>query len=209
MNMTYPYDLPQLKISFSALEPKTSKWTFETHYTKNHAGYVKKLNALLQKRPDLQAMSLTDLIANSAGAIFDNASQHWNHSFLWQNIQGAQPLPTVPSEPVMKLLLRSFGSFEKFQQTFIKIGLQQFGSGWVWLSVDEKKALKIETTPDADNPLFYGRIPVLICDVWEHAYFCDYQTNRKGYLEGFFSYINWAMVEQRLFKGDPLYGFSS
>ena len=187
----------------TALEPYISSRTLSFHYGKHYKGYVDKANALIKNSP-YQSMSLTDIIVkcyNSpsndlARNIFNNAAQAWNHDFFWKCMKaggGGQP-----SGKLAELINSSFGSFEKFKEKFIEGGLTQFGSGWVWLAFDGKKLVVIKTL-NAANPLIMNMKPVLVCDVWEHAYYLDYQNRRGDFIKNFLEHlVNWEFAEKQI-----------
>jgi Fe-Mn family superoxide dismutase len=204
MIYTYPYSLPPLSYGFDAFEPVTSEWTFKTHYRKNQAAYVKALNKLCREQPQLQDMSLGEIVRTSNGHLFNMAAQHWNHTFLWENLTYPQE-DNKPPKNLLSILERAFGSFANFKDQFVEIGTKEFGSGWVWLITDQHHNLGIVSTPNAHNPMVDGYVPLLIIDLWEHAYHCDYQNRRKEYLQNSFALIDWEKVEQRLLEGDALY----
>jgi Fe-Mn family superoxide dismutase len=193
-----PFKLPELPYDLSALEPHISARTLEFHYGKHHQGYVTKLNELVQGQ-DLESFSLEDVIKKTAGdsfkiAIFNNAAQVWNHTFYWHCMtpQGS----CLPSPDIKAKIDHSFGSLEQFKKEFKEAAISQFGSGWAWLIADHGK-LKIIKTGNADLPLAHGQHALLTCDVWEHAYYLDYQNRRMDYVDIFMNQlINWDFVAQ-------------
>jgi len=188
--------LPDLPYEKAALEPHISTKTLEFHYGKHHAGYVEKLNGLI-KATELAKESLETIIKKTAkdpskSAIFNNAAQIWNHTFYWQcmkkNGGGA------PKGDIADRIKTDIGSFEKFAEEFKNIGLSQFGSGWAWLVLKEGKA-EIMKTANADTPIAHGLKPLLTVDVWEHAYYLDYQNKRADYITIFIEkLLNWEFV---------------
>lgn len=194
-----PFALPELPFAINALEPYMSAQTLELHHGKHHRAYATKLVDLTKGTP-LAELSLEDVIRKAHGdakatAIFNNAAQHLNHSFFWECIKpGGSAVP----EKLRAALSASFGDFDSFKRKFIDEGLAQFGSGWVWL-VDNNGKLEIVKTSNAETPLVHGKRPLLVCDVWEHAYYVDYQNRRGDFLTAFVEHLaDWAAVEQRL-----------
>ncbi|MEA5535489.1 superoxide dismutase [Crocosphaera sp. XPORK-15E] len=190
------YELPTLPYDYTALEPHISKSTLEFHHDKHHAAYVTNYNNAV-KGTDLDNKSLEEVIKHIAGdaskqGLFNNAAQSWNHSFYWNCIKpngGGTPTGALADK-----IKADFGSFEKFVEAFKAAGATQFGSGWAWLVLDNG-TLKVTKTPNADNPMTAGQIPLLTMDVWEHAYYLDYQNKRPAYMDTFVSsLINWDFV---------------
>ncbi len=190
--------LPPLPYDMNALEPHISANTLSFHYGKHHQTYVTNLNNLL-KDHILATSSLEDVIMASAGkadmvGIFNNAAQVWNHTFYWNCMK-----PNGGGEPSGILKARidaAFGSFEAFCAEFKQAALTQFGSGWAWLVSDTNGKLAILKTPNADLPMVHGVTALLTCDVWEHAYYLDYQNRRPDYVDTFLkSLVNWEFVE--------------
>ncbi len=193
--------LPPLPYDMSALEPHISANTLSFHYGKHHQAYVTNLNNLLQNHP-LQGASLEEVIRQSAGkadmvGIFNNAAQVWNHTFYWHCMK-----PQGGGEPSAALKAKiesAFGSMDQFKADFKQAALTQFGSGWAWLVVDGQGQLKIIKTGNADLPMVHGMTALLTCDVWEHAYYLDYQNRRPDYVDIFMNHlINWDFVESNL-----------
>ncbi len=192
--------LPALPYAENALEPVISAKTMGFHYGKHHKGYVDKLNALLKDSP-LKDKRLEEIILESAGkpemsAIFNNAAQVWNHSFFWKSMK-----PAGGGEPAGKMLVMiksSFGSYAEFKKQFVDAGLAQFGSGWVWL-VQDRGNLKIMKTANAEVPMGDKLNPLITCDVWEHAYYLDYQNRRGDFINAFLDkLVNWEFAEGNL-----------
>lgn len=191
-----PFDLPYLPFSKDELEPHISTRTIEFHHGKHHQAYVNNLNGLIKDSP-LAEKTLEEIILISAkdetkAAIFNNAAQVWNHTFFWNSLKpagGGQPPASLASD-----LSKAFGSVEAFKEQFKQAGVSQFGSGWVWL-VEEAGTLKIVKTGNAMTPLVSGQKPLVTCDVWEHAYYLDYQNRRPDFLQVFLDHlINWEFV---------------
>ncbi len=187
-------ELPKLPFEFDALEPQISKKTIEFHYTKHHQGYVNKLNGLIEGS-DFEKMSLEEIVKKSEGGVFNNAAQIWNHTFYWE---GLSPKPrTSPAGKTAQMIDKAFGSFENFKKEFETFSAGLFGSGWSWLVV-ENNELKIVGTPNAETPITKNQKPLFTCDVWEHAYYLDYQNRRPDYLSNFWKILDWDIVERRL-----------
>jgi len=200
------HELIALPYDTAALEPYISSETVRYHYGKHHAGYVAKLNALI-KGTRYEQMPLENVIRSSDGAIFNNAAQVFNHNFYWHSmICGPCNLSVDLAESINK----SFGSMETFKESFLRSAASLFGSGWVWLVAENDGSLHIEQTGNADTPIAHGRTPLLVCDVWEHAYYIDYRSARPDYLEAWWSLINWNFVSDNLaaFKTDEIEGYS-
>lgn len=198
------FTLPPLPYDNTALEPHVSARTLEFHHGEHHKKYVDTLNSLIAGT-EFETQSLEDIILASSDdlaqqKIFNNAGQHWNHSFFWQCMT-----PNGGGQPNGELLERvqaDFGSLDKFRQAFKTAAEGQFGSGWAWLTEDDGQ-LKIMTTSNADLPLTRGERALLTCDVWEHAYYLDYQNDRAKFVEVFLAkLVNWRFVEQQLKQGD-------
>ncbi|MFA5516778.1 MAG: superoxide dismutase [Desulfuromonadales bacterium] len=192
--------LPDLPYPKNALEPHISAKTLEFHHDKHHAAYVNKANELL-KGTDLEGQAIETIIKKTAGdsskaAIFNNVAQVWNHTFYWHCLQAGGG--GKPTGKIAERINADFGSFDKFVAEFKAAGVGQFGSGWVWL-VDNGGKLEIMKTPNGENPLHHNKKPLLTADVWEHAYYLDYQNRRPDYLSTFVDkLINWDFVAQNL-----------
>ena len=193
-------NLPDLPYSKDSLSPFISANTLEFHYGKHHKTYVDNLNKLIEGS-DLAGMKLEDIIKIAAQdpaktGIFNNAAQAWNHSFYWQCLGKGEG--GNPSDKLADKINASWGSFDKFVDELKNAGLTQFGSGWVWL-VEEGDNLKITKTANADTPIIHGQKPLLTIDVWEHAYYLDYQNRRTDYLTAIIqNLINWNFVNANL-----------
>lgn len=184
------HELMKLPYAYDALEPMMSAETLQYHHDKHHAGYVSKLNGLIGDT-NFESKSLVEIIKHADGAIFNNAAQVYNHDFFWTNLS---PITTAPSVELDYRITTTFGSIEKLKKTFLEKGLSLFGSGWIWLCIDDNKNLTIVTTSNADNPIRSGLIPLIVCDVWEHAYYIDHRNARVDYLENFWKLLNWKFV---------------
>ncbi len=194
------FEQPPLPYDFNALEPYMSAKTFEFHYGKHHAAYVTNLNKLVQDT-EMADKSLEEVIKASFGdssktGIFNNAAQVWNHTFFWNCMKpsgGGQPTGELADH-----INTAFGSFDKFKEEFKNAAVTQFGSGWAWL-VKDGDTLKITKTPNAENPLAHGQTALLTVDVWEHAYYLDYQNRRPDFVQTVLdNLINWDFVTQNL-----------
>jgi len=187
-------ELMPLPYAQTALEPYLSAETLFYHYGKHHTGYVNKLNALIEGT-EYADKSLEDIVKYANGPIFNNAAQVYNHNFYWH---GLSPAQTNISLKLSEQITLDFSSIEHFKETFLTAASGFFGSGWVWLIFTEEKHLMIETTSNADTPIRHGHIPLLVCDVWEHAYYIDYHNQRPDYLESWWKLINWEFVSNNL-----------
>jgi len=194
------FELPDLPFPHDALEPHVSKTTMQIHHGKHHATYVKTVNELVKRTP-YNKMDLEYIIRSSHAKpderkIFNNAAQAWNHTFFWHSMQ-----PDGGGEPdgeVAKRLREAFGGYAQFRKKFAAAATGQFGSGWAWLVLDDGK-LAVTSTPNAENPLVTGQVPLLTCDIWEHAYYLDYQNQRQSFVDAFLGYlVNWEHVEAGL-----------
>ena len=190
---TSPITLPELPYAFAALEPHMSRETLEYHYGKHHKGYVDKLNGLIAGTPLAEA-SLDDLVRKADGAVFNNAAQVWNHTFFWSCLS---PKRQSPGKELQRAL-DSLGGLESFKSEFSQAAVNVFGSGWAWLSKDRGGEVRIVTTVNAENPLRFGHVPLLTCDVWEHAYYIDHRNDRGAYLKSFWELVNWDFVAGNL-----------
>ncbi len=199
---TMKHKLPELQYDYTALEPYIDAKTMEIHYTKHHQTYIDKLLAALQDSPELMEKSVEELLTNTdtlpeniKQAIINNGGGHYNHTLFWSilspNTQECEGL-------IKEKIDESFGSYDEFVAQFTQAALTRFGSGWAWLVVNEKGTLEILSTANQDTPLSIGKTPILGLDVWEHAYYLQYQNRRPEYVEKFFSHINWEKVTQLL-----------
>lgn len=188
------YEQPELPYSREALAPAISPETIDFHYGKHEKAYIDNLNRLI-KGTEYEDMDLEEIITSSEGALYNNAAQAWNHIFYFFTFspEGSRE----PSGELRKAIDRDFGSFDKFKEDFVAAGVGIFGSGWVWLSRDEKGKLVITTGRNAENPLTAGLTPLLTFDVWEHAYYLDYQNRRADALKALWDIVDWDIVESR------------
>ena len=188
------YNQPELPYAIDALEPAISARTIEFHYGKHEKAYIDNLNRLI-KGTEFEDMELEEVIAHAKGPLFNNASQAWNHIFYFFSFS-----PDGGGEPDGELgeaIKKQFGSFEEFKKQFEDAGAKLFGSGWVWLSHDDQGSLFISQGSNAENPLTKGLTPILTFDVWEHAYYLDYQNRRAEYLKKLWDIVDWDMVASR------------
>jgi Fe-Mn family superoxide dismutase len=187
------FELPKLPYALDALAPHISKETLEYHYGKHHQAYVNKLNTLVVGTP-FENLTLEQVIAKSSGGIFNNAAQVWNHTFYWHCLK-----PNGGGEPTGDLadaIKEAFGSFAEFKEKFTAAAINQFGSGWAWLSKNEDGSLEIHSTANAGTPMTEDKIAMLTCDVWEHAYYIDTRNDRPKYVDHFWQLVNWDFVEK-------------
>jgi Fe-Mn family superoxide dismutase len=190
------FKLPELPYPMDALAPTISKETLEYHYGKHHKAYVEKLNKLIPGTP-YESMNLEEIMKQSkTGPIFNNAGQIWNHTFYWDCLTPASK-PKKMSDALKAAIEKSFGSVETFQTEFQTKAAGHFGSGWAWLVKDKSGALSVQTTANAGNPMLDGFTPILVTDVWEHAYYIDYRNDRAKYLASLASLTNWEFASAR------------
>ena len=195
------YTLPALPYAFNALEPHIDARTMEIHHGKHHQTYITNLNNAIQGT-DLGNQSIEALVAgidkvpeNIRMVVRNNGGGHANHSLFWTIMgPGAGGEPTGP---LADAITSDVGGFAKFKEDFTKAALTRFGSGWAWLSVNKDGKLVVESTPNQDSPLMHGNTPILGLDVWEHAYYLNYQTRRPDYANAFFNVVNWKAVAER------------
>lgn len=190
------HELMKLPYELDALEPQMSKETLEFHYGKHHQTYVTKLNGLIEDTK-YEDLSLVEIVKNSEGGVFNNAAQVYNHDFFWNGLRpnGSQ----IPAN-LEAALNDAFGSVETFKEEFTNAAINNFGSGWTWLVKDENGNLKIVSTSNACSPITDNLVPMLTCDVWEHAYYIDVRNARPAYLENFWALVNWDFVAENLAK---------
>ncbi|MFI4874326.1 MAG: superoxide dismutase [Blastopirellula sp. JB062] len=194
------YTLPELPYAYDALEPSIDAKTMEIHHTKHHQAYITKVNDAI-KGTELESKTIEELVSdmsavpeNIRGAVRNNGGGHANHSLFWTIMKpngGGNPTGALAAAIDAEL-----GGFDKFKEAFSTAAATRFGSGWAWLSVDGGK-LVVESTPNQDTPLMEGRTPILGLDVWEHAYYLNYQNRRPDYVSAFFNVINWDEVAKR------------
>jgi len=188
------HQLPELPYSPDALEPHISEETLEFHHGKHHAAYINKLNKAIENTR-FGDMTLEQIIATAKGNIFNNAAQAWNHAFYWQCLSPDSRFD--PEREISKAIERDFGSLDDFKQSFTDAATSLFGSGWTWLVLNQEGRIEIVNTGNADTPLRHGHVPLLTCDVWEHAYYIDYRNSRPDYVQAFWKLVNWEFVNQQ------------
>ncbi len=196
------YQLPPLPYANDALEPHIDAKTMEIHHTKHHQAYINNVNKALEAHPDLAAKPIDDLMRGLSSvpegirtAVRNNGGGHSNHSLFWTVIG-----PKCGGDPTGELgeaINTTFGSVDTFREQFAQAAATRFGSGWAWLSVGEGGKLVVESTANQDTPLSEGRTPILGLDVWEHAYYLNYQNRRPDYIAGFWNLVNWDEVSRR------------
>jgi Fe-Mn family superoxide dismutase len=201
-----PHEVPPLPYDYNALEPTIDEQTMRLHHDKHHAAYVTNLNKALEQHPDLGDKSAEDLIRDLNGvpegirtAVRNNGGGHVNHTMFWQIMKpggGGEPTGAIANA-----INEAFGSFENFKTQFNDAGAKRFGSGWVWLVRGSDGKLQITSTANQDNPLSEGQTPILGNDVWEHAYYLNYQNRRPEYLSAWWNVVNWDEVNKRFEQG--------
>jgi superoxide dismutase, Fe-Mn family len=190
------FKLPQLPYAKTALAPFLNEEQMNFHFDKHHNAYIVNLNKFIETDSTLAGKSLEEIVLSSTGAVFNNAAQIWNHTFYWLNIapagQGAQP-----SAELSAAITKDFGSLDELKAKFVDGGMKTFGSGWIWLCTDAAGKLSLVSTSNAAVPFTSnGPTPLMVADVWEHAYYVDYRNARQKYLEMFWSQINWTFVSE-------------
>lgn len=196
------YTLPPLPYAYDALAPHIDAKTMEIHHTKHHQAYINNVNTALEGNPTLAAKPVEELIRDLAAVpesirttVRNNGGGHANHTLFWTIM--APNAGGEPTGPLADAINGSFGSFANFKEQFTKAAMGRFGSGWAWLSADKGKLI-IESTANQDSPISEGRTPLLGIDVWEHAYYLNYQNRRADYVAAFYNVINWNEVAKRL-----------
>jgi len=184
-----PFQQPELPYGLGALKPFLSEEQMTYHYGKHHAAYIKKLNSLLEGKPEAE-LPLREVVVKSEGPVFNNAAQAWNHTFFW-NCMTPSGGGGEPKGPLADAIKQSFGSFQDFRKAFSDAAVNLFGSGWAWLAAGKDGKLEIMPLSNAGTPLKHGKEPVLTVDVWEHAYYVDYRNERPKFVEGFWNVVNW------------------
>ena len=195
-----PFTLPKLPYADDAMAPVVSANTISFHYAKHHATYIKVLNELIAGTP-YEALTMDEIVVRSAAdkdpaakKIFNNAAQSWNHEFYWHSMT---PKGGAPTGKVKEGLEKAFGGLDGFKKAFTAAAVGQFGSGWAWLVKGADGSLKIETTANADTPLAHGGKPLLVADVWEHAYYLDFQNRRPDHIAAWLDkLVNWSFAEE-------------
>jgi len=196
------FTLPPLPYDYSALEPHIDEQTMRIHHDKHHAAYVNNLNAALEGQAALQGKSLEDLIAHLDAvpeairtAVRNNGGGHHNHSFFWEILAPAGA--KEPQGALADAITKAFGGVSQFKETFAKTCATRFGSGWGWLALKKDGGLEVYSTANQDSPVMEGKVPVLGCDVWEHAYYLKYQNRRPDYVTAWWNVVNWTEVGKR------------
>jgi Fe-Mn family superoxide dismutase len=198
--MPTKHQLPDLPYPSDALAPHISAETLSLHHGKHHATYVDKLNGLIDDTPFADAR-LSEIVVEAEGGIFNNGAQAWNHAFYWHCLSpdgGGDPEGALAEQ-----IGRDFGSTDALREQFSEALTTLFGSGWVWLALDASDKLVIESRSNAGNPLRDGMLPILTCDMWEHAYYVDYRNRKKEYVDTFWKLVNWEFVAQNLTRKQP------
>ena len=201
-NRSAVFTLPDLPYDYGALQPSIDATTMQIHHDKHHAAYVKNLNAAINQHPELKGKSvealLSDLDAIPADirtAVRNNGGGHANHTMFWEIM--APEAGGEPTGAIATAINQTFGSFAAFQQAFNTAGLKRFGSGWVWLVLNQDGKLEVTSTANQDSPLLEGQYPIMGNDVWEHAYYLNYQNLRGDYLKAWWNVVNWDEVNNR------------
>ncbi len=196
------HSLPALPYAFNALEPHIDARTMEIHHGKHHQAYVTNLNAALDKHPELHEKSIEDLLKGIGSvpddirqAVINNGGGHVNHTMFWE-IMGPNG-GGAPTGAIADAIASSFGSFDKLKEEFKKAAIGRFGSGWAWV-IDNGGKLVVESTANQDSPLMAGKKVVFGIDVWEHAYYLNYQNRRPDYIDAWWNVVNWAAINKRL-----------
>ena len=197
------YELPALPYAYDALEPFIDAKTMEIHHSKHHQAYITKVNAALEGS-GLENMPIDELCANLdeipeniRGAVRNNGGGHANHSLFWKILSTGD---SSPSSPLLEAINNTFGDMKGFETEFSNAAATRFGSGWAWLIKNDDGSVAVTSTPNQDNPIMDGKTPILGLDVWEHAYYLNYQNRRPDYIAAFFKIINWSVVSS-LYNG--------
>jgi Fe-Mn family superoxide dismutase len=198
--------VPDLPYGYDALEPYIDARTMEIHHDKHHAGYVKNLNAAVEKHPELSDRSIESLLGDLKSvpedirtAVRNNGGGHYNHSLFWLVMSGSGG--GEPKGPLASAIKTAFGDYARFREQFDKAATTRFGSGWAWLSMKKDGALIVSSTANQDSPLSEGHVPLLGLDVWEHAYYLKYQNRRAEYVSNWWNVVNWDEVARRFKEG--------
>jgi Fe-Mn family superoxide dismutase len=204
------HEVPALPYPYNALEPHIDEQTMHLHHDKHHAAYVTKLNAAIEKHPELGSKSPEDLLRNLNSVpedvrtmVRNNGGGHVNHTMFWK-IMGPKKGGN-PTGAIAGVINKTFGSFDAFKEKFETAGANQFGSGWVWLVRTRSGEFKITSTPNQDNPMSNGDFPIMGNDVWEHAYYLKYQNRRPDYLKAGWTVVNWDEVNNRLAQAESFF----
>ncbi|MFH1325264.1 MAG: superoxide dismutase [archaeon] len=198
------FELPPLEYPYESLEPYIDKETMVIHHDKHHKAYVDKLNAAIEGHEELQDKPIEEILKNINSvseqirtAVRNHGGGHFNHSFFWTCLKK----DVKPNGEILAAIIRDFGSYEQFAEQFKNAAVTQFGSGWAWLVLNPAtRKLEIMQTHDQESPISSGKIPLLVVDVWEHAYYLKYQNRRPEYVEAFMKVINWEKVDENFVK---------
>ena len=200
--MAYPFELPDLGYPHDALEPHIDARTMQIHHGRHHAAYTANLNAALKGHPELHGKSANELVADLAAlpdgirmAVRNNGGGYVNHNLFWQLM--APGGADAPGGALAAAIDAAFGSLDEFKARFAAAAIGRFGSGWAWLAGDGDGSLEVVSTANQDTPVMDGRTPLLGCDVWEHAYYLNYQNRRPDYVAAFWNVVNWTVVGER------------
>ena len=199
------HELPALPYEFSDLEPHIDARTMEIHHGKHHNAYITNLNAALESHPELQDKSIEELLkdlgavpSDIRGAVQNNGGGHYNHTLFWPSMSADGG--GIPSGNLAAAIDSTFNDFESFKAEFSAAAATRFGSGWAWLSIDGNNNLTVSSTANQDNPISEGLSPILGLDVWEHAYYLNYQNLRPDYISAWWNIVNWDKVSERFAK---------
>ena len=193
------YKLPALPYDYNALEPYIDAKTMEIHHSKHHQAYITKVNAALEgtSLEDTPINELCGILSevpeNIRGAVRNNGGGHANHSLFWNSLTSAK---TAPSPELLNAINAAYGDMDSFKAEFSNAAATRFGSGWAWLIKNDDRSVSVMSTPNQDNPYMEGQKPILGLDVWEHAYYLNYQNRRPDYINAFFEIINWEKVSE-------------
>lgn len=196
------HQLPPLPYDYNALEPSIDERTMTIHHDLHHGGYVKKLNAALEGNSELEGKSIEDLLSDLdsvpaaiRGAVRNNGGGHYNHTIFWSTMSPKGG--GAPSGDLADAINAAFGSFDNFKEAFSNAAATRFGSGWAWLVKNSDGSVAVTSTPNQDNPISEGQSPLLGLDVWEHAYYLNYQNRRPEYINAFWNVVDWDAVAKR------------
>jgi len=200
--MSYPFQLPELGYDYDALEPHIDARTMEIHHQKHHGGYTAKFNAALEGHPHLHSVDAEQILrgfnglpAGIRGAVQNNGGGFYNHALFWDILTPGGA--SAPTGDLGKAIEDTFGSFDSFKEQFSNAAATRFGSGWAWLVITPFGNLEVLSTANQDSPLMHGHTPILGLDVWEHAYYLNYQNRRPDYIAAFWNVVNWDKVAER------------
>lgn len=200
------FELPELPYAYDFLEPVIDAKTMEIHHSKHHAAYINNLNAALEKHPELEFncighlnASINEVPEDIRTAVRNNGGGHLNHLLFWKSL--TKPDTSEFKGAIKEKIEEDLGGYDKFVELFTVAATTRFGSGWAWLVLNKDGKLEVTSTPNQDSPLMEGKKPLLGLDVWEHAYYLNYQNRRPDYIKEFFRVVNWDFVNERLEKG--------